>query len=392
MQRLLASAVAALVASVSAFVAVAIGALDPSLQREADAAIVRAAKWLLARQAPEGYWSNPDYPALTALSVWAIKRSGVPADDALKAAISYITSCAQPDGGIYRSPQAAGRGGGLKNYNTALCVIALYEAGGKDAFPLVLKAREFLARSQHLESDIYYGGMGYDASTDRKYADLSNSYIAYEAMRLTEAAEDLRRQGKRVDLNWEAARKFLARVQNLPEYNDLPWAGGDPDERGGFIYRPDKSQAGTYKDHEGVIRFRTYGSMTYAGLLSLIYAQVDRNDPRVRSAFDWAIRHWSLQENPGLGADGLYYFYNVLAKCLAVFGRSNLPRPDGTNIDWRTELVRRLVSLQKIEPDTGLGYWVNDKSGRWWESDPVLVTAYSLLALETATGGRPAKK
>jgi len=367
------------------------GTLDPSLQREADAAVSRAVKWLLAHQSPGGYWSNPDYPALTALPVWAIVRSGISADQAVAAALRYIRSCAQPDGGIYRNPSEARRGGGLKNYNTALCMIALYEAGGRDALPLVLKARRFLARSQHLEKDIYYGGMGYDASTDRRYADLSNSYIAYEAMRLTEAAEDLRQRGKRSDLDWEAARRFLSRVQNLPRYNDQPWAGGDPGEIGGFIYRPDKSQAGTYKDRQGVIRFRTYGSMTYAGLLSLIYARVDRNDPRVRSAYDWARRHWTLEENPGMGADGLYYFYNVLAKCLAVFGRSTIQRPDGSTVDWRSELARRLVSLQKIDPDTGHGYWVNERSGRWWESDPVLVTSYSLLALEIAAGAPPVK-
>ncbi|HIE10292.1 MAG TPA: cycloartenol synthase [Kiritimatiellae bacterium] len=361
-------------------------ALDPSLQRETDAAIRRAVKWLISRQSPAGYWSNPDYPALTALPLWAIIRSGLPAERTVAAAVDYIRSCARPDGGIYRKPRQKRRGGGLKNYNTALCMIALFESGQKDVLPLVLKARRFLSRSQHLDDDIYYGGMGYDARTDRAYADLSNSYIAYEAMRLTESAEDMRRGGPRATLNWEAARRFLARVQNLPEFNDLPWAGGSHEELGGFVYRPDKSQAGVYADTNGVIRFRTYGSMTYAGLLSLIYAEVDRNDPRVRSAFDWARRHWTLDENPGMGADGLFYFYNVLAKCLAVLGRSSIPLQDGTSIDWRTELARRLVSLQKIEADGGLGYWVNEKSGRWWESDPVLVTAYSLLALEMASG------
>jgi squalene-hopene/tetraprenyl-beta-curcumene cyclase len=52
---------------------------------------------------------------------------------------------------------------------------------------------------------------------------------------------------------------------------------------------------------------------------------------------------------------------------------------------WRPELVKKLLSLQKIDPKTGHGYWVN-ANGRFWESDPVLVTAYSVIALQVALG------
>ena len=45
---------------------------------------------------------------------------------------------------------------------------------------------------------------------------------------------------------------------------------------------------------------------------------------------------------------------------------------------WREEVVRRIIALQS--PD---GFWVNENN-RWWEADPNLVTAYTLLALATA--------
>ena len=51
-------------------------------------------------------------------------------------------------------------------------------------------------------------------------------------------------------------------------------------------------------------------------------------------------------------------------------------------VDWRKELVAKLVSIQKVDTK-GRGYWEN-ATGRFWENDPVLVTAYSLLALQTA--------
>jgi squalene-hopene/tetraprenyl-beta-curcumene cyclase len=125
--------------------------------------------------------------------------------------------------------------------------------------------------------------------------------------------------------------------------------------------------------------------MTYAGLLSFIYAKVDRNDPRAKSAFDWATKHWTLDENPGMGSEGQYYFYNVLAKGLAAYGQDQFTLENKKQINWRAELARKLIGLQKIDPKNGAGYWVNP-SGRWFEADPVLVTAYSLIALEIAAG------
>jgi squalene-hopene/tetraprenyl-beta-curcumene cyclase len=356
-----------------------------SIRQEALAARDRAIKWLIAQQAPEGHWSNADFPALTALPVWALARNGYAHEPAVARAVEYILSCVNEDGSICRVPSQPRRGGGLCNYNTAIAMVALHEVGREDLIPVIQRARHFVAGTQHFGDDIYYGGMGYDAETDRPYADLSNSYLAYEAMRLTERVEEMRRQGEaRADLNWEAARRFLERVQNRPESNDQPWASDDPAEYGGFVYKPDHSMAGSYTNEAGQVRLRSYGSMTYAGLLSFIYAEVDKRDPRVQSAFDWSLRYFTLDENPGMGQQGLFYYYHTLAKALAVMGQDVLALTDERRINWREELLRKLISIQRIEPD-GTGYWKNDE-GRWWEGDPVLVTAYSLLALQFALG------
>ena len=61
-------------------------------------------------------------------------------------------------------------------------------------------------------------------------------------------------------------------------------------------------------------------------------------------------------------------------------GIDEIPQVAGGNLAWREELVRKIISLQR--PD---GSWINDNN-RWWENDPVLVTSYSLLALEFACG------
>lgn len=358
--------------------------LPESLRNEADAAIQRAVNWLIKQQQPEGHWSNPDFPALTALPVWAIGKSGTDVDaGAISKAAAYLVSTFNENGSFCREPREARKGGGLCNYNTALTIVALNTLGNPEYVPMIQKGRAFIAAGQHFGDDIYHGGMGYDAGTGRPYADLSNSYLAYEAMRLTENVEDLRQEtGERADLDWKAAEKFIERVQNRPESNDQPWASDDPENAGGFAYKPDSSMAGSTTNEAGEIRLRSYGSMTYAGLLSFIYAEVDKNDPRVQSAYEWTQKYWNLDENPGMGLQGLFYYYQTLAKALAALDVDLVPRPDGSTVNWRAELVKKLLSIQKTEPD-GTGYWVNSE-GRWWESDPVLVTSYSLLALQMA--------
>ncbi len=349
--------------------------LGLSMTHEVHAAIDRALDWLATQQKETGAWSNEQFPALTALPAWAFVRSSHPRRaDTVPGALAFLTSCVQPDGGIYR-PVAGRRGGGLSNYNTAICMTTLHAAGDTDLTRIVLDARAFVARGQHSGDDEYRGGFGYDRQTDRAYADLMNTLYSVEAMRFTQNAEEFRPAGEaRPEVDWQAAADFIARVQN-------PVAAGES-EAGGFFYKPGESKAGTTTNAAGALVFRSYGSMTYAGMLGLIYAGVDRDDARVRSAFDWAARYWSLEENPGMGPEGLFYFYNVLTKCLDAMGADAIPHAEeNTVINWREELAKKLVAAQSIDPKTGHGYWKND-SGRYWESDPVLVTAYSLLALQ----------
>ena len=353
------------------------GKVDLSTAKEADAAAIRSLNWLAAQQKENGSWSEGSFPTLTALPLWAFTMSDHPRKAEITAkAAKFIRSCIQPDGGIYR--KIPGKGGGLSNYNTALCMVALHMLNDPQDTATILKARKFVAAGQHFGSDMYEGGMGYDQSTGRAYTDLSDSVIAYEAMRLTQGVEDLRDKSEgHVDLDWEAAKRFLDRVQNKESSGS--------NNAGGFAYRPDDSKAGTTTNTAGAVVFRSYGSMTYAGLLSLIYADVKKDDPRVLSAFDWAAQHWSLDENPGMKDEGLFYFYNVLSKTLATFGRESIPVKGQAPVLWRDALVKKLISLQKVDSKTGNGYWVNPNN-RFWEANDVLVTSYTLIALEVALG------
>jgi len=82
----------------------------------------------------------------------------------------------------------------------------------------------------------------------------------------------------------------------------------------------------------------------------------------------------------------VYYLYNILAKGMSAYGVDTVTPAEGKPFNWRTKVIEKLVSQQKIDAKSGGGYWINPVS-RYWEGDKVLVTAYTLLALNKGVAG-----
>jgi squalene-hopene/tetraprenyl-beta-curcumene cyclase len=358
----------------------------PSFAAETDsaAAIQKGAAWLLKQQQADGSFANPanaapsqEHPALTALPLMALQRSGKAPADALKKAYAFIRSKAQPDGGIYTK--------GLSNYNTSVALMALLGSNDPQDEPILTKARAFIAGEQarDMAKPETNGGFGYGpvgTSPKRQHPDLDNTLAALEALAAYRHARPATELAKDQDLDFKAAIDFISRCQNLPETNSQPWASGDPANRGGAIYYPGASNAGEQTFPDGRKALRSYGTMTYAALLSFIYAELPKDDIRVKAAVDWLTKNYTLDENPGLGKAGLYYYYHLAVKGLAAADLKELTLTDGKKVEWRQQLRSKILSLQ--QPD---GSWVND-TARWMETDPVLVTSYCLLALESLQG------
>ena len=334
-----------LVLSVSAF-----GGIEESISS--------GARFLLAKQAEDGHWGDPQMPALTALPLWALSGAGNGiASSPLKKAAAFVLATQRPDGGFY-VPKPGRGGSGLGNYNTSVCLSALFESKLAPTAPL-LKAREYVASSQLTGDDTMAGGFGYDKISRRRYADLSNTSYAMDAMARTSSLEEFRTGGGKADLDWD---KALAFVENLMK-KEGPDAGG-------AAYNARTPQAGT-TNVQGKVHLRAYGSMTYAAVLSMCAAKLDRGDPRVRQSLEYLTRNWTVEENPGMGSQGLYYFYDIMARALSA---AQVKEVGGH--DWKKELSEKVVSLQK--PD---GSWFNDNN-RFWEADPVLCTSFAMLVLE----------
>ena len=347
-----------------------------SLKQEMRLSIARGNAWLLAQQKPDGSWDDGGLPALTALALTALTQDPnrdpkAPWPDSLDKGYAWLLAQQKPDGGIYNK--------GLAVYNTATSVTALVSASREVYEPAIVRARKHLIDNQwdigqKKENDNFNdGGIGYGSKND--HTDMSNTYLAIEALALSKKVIEDGKHGEQPDLDWDAAITFLSRCQNLEGSNDQNWASNDPKNKGGFIYAPGQSKAGEDKLPNGRTALRSYGSISYAGLLSLIYAKLSPSDPRVVALKEWLGRNYTVEENPGMGAQGQFYFYQTMAKALSAANISTLKLEDGTAADWRTDLAGKLLELQRED-----GSWVNP-NGRWMESNPVLVTAYTVMSL-----------
>lgn len=348
-----------------------------SIQQEMKQAIARGNAYLKEKQKDEGFWDDPGLPALTALSLHAAVRDpsldlSEPLPDYVKKGYQWLLDQQKEDGGIYNR--------GLATYNTATAVTALV-AADRDAYePAIVRARNYLISEQwdigtEGETDNKNdGGIGYGSHDDR--TDLSNTYLAIEALALSKKVVQDDRFGDQPELDWDAAVTFLSRCQNLEETNDQEWASNDPQNKGGFIYTPGSSKAGEQELEDGTTALRSYGSLSYGGLLSLIYAELGPDDPRVKAVKEWIGKNYTMEENPAMGLEGLYYYYQAMSKALSAAGIDKLELESGEAADWRNDLASTLLTRQRED-----GSWVNS-NGRWMESNPVLVTAYTVMALE----------
>ncbi len=328
-------------------------------------AIARGVEYLQSKaQANDGSYSGATGPSVTALVTTALLRSRrTTSDPFIAKSLKYLETFVQPDGGIYQ-PET-----NYKNYETSLAIVAFHHANADKRYDALLKKAEAFAKGLQWDesedtnpSNPAYGGAGYGKS---KRPDLSNTSFLMDALKATGNGPD--------DEAIKKALIFVSRCQNLEsEYNTTEFSTKNPD--GGFYYTPaagGNSQAG--KAENGGLR--SYASMTYAGLKSMIYAGLTADDPRVKAATKWLQENYTLDSNPGMGDNGLFYYYDTFAKALDATGSETFTDASGTSHRWRDELSQALVKRQR--PD---GSWVNENA-RWMEGDASLVTGYALLAL-----------
>ena len=329
-------------------------------------------------QAEDGSYSAGSGPGVTALVTSALLRSGRGADDPLVAkSLKYLQGFVRQNGGIY-APNSV-----YRNYETCISMMCFIEANRDGRYQKLIDGAEKFVKNLQLDegegydsSHPYHGGTGYGRN---KRPDLSNVGKTLEALVAAGNGPD--------DPAIQRALIFVRRLQQVEdEHTTLPNVLKNKDDKGSFIYATrdgGETQAvwdpkASKEENERLNRergLRGYGSMTYMGLKSLIYAGLTNKDERVKAAKSWIAKNYRLDVNPGLGANGLFYYYHTFAKTLDVLGDDHFVDDKGEKHDWRRELVDVLATHQNDD-----GSWINEQD-RWMEGDPNLVTGYALLAL-----------
>ncbi len=360
--------------------------VDEAHRQTAQKLIRDGIAFLRTTQTPEGAWSPKPGPAITALAltVFAQDPATTANDPAAQKALAFVLSKARPDGGIHE--------GLLENYNTAICLSALSKITPAPQPQLVGAAQKYLRDLQWSNqpdpagktidaSHPFYGGAGY--GKDGR-PDMSNTQTMLQGLHDSGLSTD--------DPAYQRALVFITRCQGVPQNTDN---GSGIKNDGGFIYATSlsKDKIGQLESKAGQETIdlpgkgptnvlRTYGSMTYGGFKSYLYAKLDRNDPRVVAAYDWVRNNYTLEQNPGMPEaqklQGYYYYFLTFSRALRAWGEPTITVSSGQSRYWANDLIDTLAKLQK--PD---GSWVNS-ADRWMEGDPSLTTAYALLALQEA--------
>jgi len=319
-------------------------AIDEARRVKGEQIATKAIEFLRTQQDKDsGGWNVPKgeqgkgrahYPAITALVLNGMLMHPTlkPSDDSITRGAAYVLRFRQADGGIYD--------GDLPSYNTAISLSMLARLDTPEAKASITPAQDFLRNNQWgstkpaggkeapapaiAKDNPAFGGWGYG---NRARPDISNSAFAIQALHESGLPPD--------DPAFQRAIVFLQRLQMVDKFNDMPYA--DASKQGGFIYAPGEnaqtmgqgnSFAGMIEesadDGTKVSRLRAYGSTTYLGFKSYVFAGLKKDDERVTTALAWARAHYNVLENPGMGTDGFYYYILAMARALDATGSATL--------------------------------------------------------------------
>lgn len=331
--------------------------MDPALRTAAQRSVDRGLHYLREHQSEDGSYSASVGITGLALRGFLESHRGYNESDGpfITRSVEFLLKNVQPDGAISQTPQN-------RSYNTSLALGALAATKNEKYRAVLNSGQAFLKKHQIDEGEgydpthRYYGGIGYGGD---ERPDMANQFIAMDALRATSLDPK--------DPTWKKALTFISRSQNRSESNDQAFAGND----GGFIYMPGANTA-PFKGTD------SYGGITAAGLISLLYAGADKNDPRVVAAYNWIKKNYTLENNPGTGGlkDGLFYYYYAYAQAMAAMGEAEVIDGAGQKHNWRNELATKLLALQS--PD---GSWVNKDSSRFMQDNANLVSGWAVNAL-----------
>ena len=366
-------------------------------------------RWLEIQQGPDGLFHGQ--VGITALVVAAFlkhpeQKYNLRTHPFLQRSVNALTSYSNLDGSICdRSLLQMAH----PSYTTSVCLLALAATNSRNYYQQIRDGRTFLKSLQMVKGEDhtrYFGGINYSLDQQENY-DLSNLSLAL--LTLDETRNYMTKVMKQAlpdDSSFLSnAKKFILRCQSNEANEDYWGTNLGSNHYGGFIYSPNG-------ESKTMVTGKPYGSMTAAGLLSLMH--VNAKESHLRDTFEWICNNWQLDKNPGMNRNqatkGLYYYYYNLALALAAYEEIRTMKQgqiifekEQPKVFWFQELAEALIKRKIVNsvvanqdiPDPAnpnesifyvgdrvdLAYWRN-QSSFWMERDTVLTTAYAVLALQ----------
>jgi len=363
-----------------------------------DAALSKAAKFMIARQSPDGAWRSETYGCFksgTELSPLVLNalfftpQAGKPALESFQRGISYLVAMVGPDGKIV----LGAHGLNFPVYTSATASWLILKENkskeyqyARDAWLAFLRNRQLNASLGWGPDDPEFGGWGFSLDLPKKpepgqakgaffESNLSATIFGIGALSSAGIERD--------DPAWQAALTFVKKCQN---FNDDPDKTDPQFDDGGFFFMPAdalQNKAGLAgKDRLGRVRYNSYGAMTGDGLRALLQCGLKPDHPRVVAAKKWLQKNFSVKTNPGTfeknreGLRGATYYYYLwsIAHALTRLGIVELETSRG-KIKWAELMADELIKRQKND-----GSWVNRFTDAK-EDDPLLSTPWAVTTL-----------
>jgi hypothetical protein len=270
-------------------------------------------------------------------------------------------------------------------HSTAFAIRCLVLAGNKQDLMLIDRMCDWLAHHQFNKATGFdakhaaYGGFGFGGTgvtPDRPGI--------MDIMHTRNALQALREAGRANDDVCNAAQLFLRLVQRHPDEKRAqpPVPGeveGPADFDGGFYFSPvvlgmNKGLFEKAREGRGAY-FRSYATATCDGLLALLAAGVPLGDERAQAALKWLRERPALDSPAGIPLDSptpwqralVHYHLAVRAEALAAAKEPG---------DWRRNIRDALTPEQRAD-----GSFANEESPLMKEDDPILCTAFCVIAL-----------
>jgi squalene-hopene/tetraprenyl-beta-curcumene cyclase len=366
--------------------------------RRADAALQKAARYLVSKQSPDGTWRSETYgamrdgPSLTPLVMSALlflPQAGADGQAALGKGAEYLAAFAGDDGRL--KVQARELLFPVYTAASASRVLVLVERSPRNvlaqqAWLAYLRGRQLNESLDWQPADPEYGGWGYALDVPRKPAPGKPKEVLHESNLAATVFALAALRSAKVPAGDPAYAQALGFVKRCQNFSDDPAAADPKFDDGGFFFIPgDAAQnkagvAGT--DRFGRARFHSYGTMTADGLRALLRCGLAENHPRVVAARNWLTQNFSAAHNPGAFAadravlqDATWYYWTWAAShAFLALHLQRFHSREGS-VAWPEAFARELLARQR--PDGSWGNRFTDAK----EDDPLVATSWAAAAL-----------